>query len=183
MSEQFYSEFGEDAWVSANLPLLPRGVYVDVGAAYPLLRSNTAFLRNRGWTGIAIDGNPVYQEQWPESQLISAVVSRKQDVCFECHGAPDLSGIRPEGEPVNARTLESILLENRIIQIDLLSLDCEGGEFDALMSMDMWQHNPTIIISEYNTFGVGEDFRVKEYLEYEGYREVHRTVANIIFTK
>jgi len=178
----YYSEYSEDEWIDRNLNLPEKGVYVDCGAAYPFLRSNTAFLRERGWKGVAIEGNPYYLPEWT-SNLVIAVLSQNPEARFDYHYAPDLSGIRPEGTPVRCRTLESILIEYGIEKVDFLSLDLEGSEFDALLSMNIARHEPSIIVSEYATAGKSDDWRVRDYLNTLGYKQVHQTVANAIYTK
>ena len=50
------------------------GVFVDVGAAWPIWKSNTAYLENFvGWSGIAVDALAVYGPKWrvvrPRSRL------------------------------------------------------------------------------------------------------------------
>jgi FkbM family methyltransferase len=184
--EQFYAEFSEDFWISENIPLPEKGIYCDVGCAWPDLRSNTAFLRKRGWHGLAIDGNPFWKHYWDETlnaKFINAIVSNETRGNFDTSGPPDMARMRDAGERVDCIPLEHILVAHGIEHINFLSLDCEGHEFNALLSMNLARHCPDIIVSEYNTAGIGEDFRVKDYLESAGYVERHRTVANLIFTR
>ena len=53
----YYGQNREDEWIDKNLPLPEKGFYVDIGCEHPFNHSNTAFLRDRGWKGLAIDGN------------------------------------------------------------------------------------------------------------------------------
>lgn len=189
MTDFFTSEFSEDAWIAQNLPLPASGTYCDVGCAWPELRSNTAFLRARGWKGICVDGNDFWRHYWdqtPNAVFINAVVSNEERAMFDKDGPPDMARIKPigaRGSTVPCVPLEHLLVAHGIEHLDFLSLDVEGSEFQCLLSLNLARHCPGIIVSEYNTHGIGEDFRVKEYLEAAGYSEVHRTVANIVYVK
>ncbi len=179
----FHSEYGEDQWIAGHIILPDNGVYVDVGAAQPTVNSNTAFVRDIGWTGVAIDANPAYWPMW-KTPFEVAIVSNEPEVGFDIdYNNYSLSRVSQYAKKFQAVTLESILEKHGIGKIDLLSLDVEGHELSALLSMDIVLHDPTIIISEYSTLGLGEDFGVKELLESLGYQERHRTVANIIYWK
>jgi FkbM family methyltransferase len=176
----YYSQFGEDRWICEQFVLPEKGVYVDVGAGHPTTISNTAFLRDRGWTGLAVDGNPNYVQLWAGLPFEAAVVSGIPDVRFEIDGNPDMSRVRT-GEPnVHTVTLESLLIKHQIGIIDFLSLDVEAHEFDVLMSMNLQAHKPRIVVSEYSTLNIGEDMRVRDFLVAQGYEVVCKTIANFI---
>jgi hypothetical protein len=75
MMPQYYSEYGEDRWVVEHLMLPQRGIYLDVGAGHPEINSNTAFLRDRGWRGLAVDANPDYGPHWIGRQQFAGASS------------------------------------------------------------------------------------------------------------
>ncbi|MES2694485.1 MAG: FkbM family methyltransferase [Verrucomicrobiota bacterium] len=180
----FYSEFGEDRWIADNLPLPATGYYVDVGCAHPTEGSNTAFLRARGWRGLAIDANPGWGAVWQTAapdHFVQAFVSDKRIVSFEFKEAHYESRITPGNTRYAAVPLWTLV--DHDYDIDLLTLDVEGHEFEVLTTLDNWRipQLPPIIVSEYNTRGIGEDMRVRDYLLARGYRLVHTTVANHIF--
>lgn len=179
-----YSQFGEDKWISENLTLPAKGVYVDIGAAHPVETSNTAFLRDRGWNGLAIDAEPSWTECWTNIEnFVCAIVSPRPLVRFNSNKEePWISRIDGEGEQ-RTESIEAILDRFEIGKIDFLSIDIEGHEFEVLQSLDFDKHAPSIIVSEYDTRNIGEDFRVRDFLLGLGYSEVHRTLANIIYAK
>lgn len=181
----FHSEYGEDRYIFENLPLPENGgVYVDVGCAFPVDYSNTAFLRELGWTGVAIDANPVYAPMWAGLPFVNALISDRDEIGFKCcEAAPVMSRVSDGAPKVKARTLRSVLDEFGITKIDFLSIDVEGHEFEVVLSLRMLglEKMPATIISEHNTAGIGEDFRVKQLLEGFRYDEVHRTIANIVY--
>lgn len=177
---RYYSEFGEDEWLHRNNHLGGTGmVYVDVGAADPVTGSNTALLRDLGWTGLAVDGGP-YVERW-KTPFENTIVSTKTEVPFNFHDNHYIARVEDGNPIVPAVTLESLLQKHRIGKIDLLSLDVEGHEFEALTSMDLAAHVPRIIISEYNTQGLGFDWRVRDFLMDRNYYVVHQTLANLVY--
>lgn len=177
---RYYSEFGEDQWLWENGHLGGDGVYVDIGAGDPVTGSNTALLRDIGWTGLAVDGNHAHAPKW-KTPFVCAVISNQPEVPYFVHENDPLSRVE-EGHPlVPAFTLDYLLNAHNIKEIDLMSLDIEGHEFEALASMNLKLHRPRIIISEFNTLGLPEDYRVRDYLLENGYSEVHKTFANIIY--
>lgn len=178
----FHSEYGEDAFIAQHLKLPERGFYVDAGAGHPTMNSNTAFLRERGWSGLVIDADDHWKEAW-NGELITCLLASQPAASFVVHiGDHWCSRIEGSGARMAARTLESVLQEHHAGTIDLLSLDIEGQEFDVFQTMDR-SREPGIIIAEYNTLGIGEDFRLRDHLLERGYRAVHQTVANLIYTK
>jgi FkbM family methyltransferase len=164
-----------------------KGVFVDCGCYHPLIASNTAFWRDEGWTGIAIDGNDTLRGAWEKhahtTKFICALVGDGTTQRYEVnHNNPGWSKTGA-GEEMQTRTLESIVTEHKIEGIDLLSIDLEGMEYEALKSLDLEKHKPTVIIAEYDTQGIGKDYRVLEYLLKNDYLALHMTEANIIYKR
>ena len=187
----YYSEYGEDKWINENIKLPELGFYVDIGCADPRHNSNTAFLRAKGWVGLAFDANIGWKERWQacgrEHEFRPAIITTPGRCKFNLDPAePTLSrvtevDVRSDDFHGLAVSIEPEL--RGVDRIDFLSIDVEGHEFNAIQTLDMNKHNPAVIISEYNTRGIGEDYRVKEYLESLGYSEVHRTIANIVYVR
>ncbi len=181
----YYSEFGEDKWIAENLTLPETGFYIDAGCGHPTIHNNTAFLRDRGWNGMAIDANDGYAGYWQDGVFIQAFVSDQPLVSFSFKKIAGHS--RVEESPRRYATTSLLRLLGVVKQpapapwFDFLSLDLEGHEFNALMSLE--GQLPRVIVSEYSTEGLFDDMRVKEYLERNGYRLVHTTKANHVFTR
>lgn len=184
----FQSEYGEDKWVAANLPVPDKGVYLDVGCATPGRGSNTAWLRSWGWTGMAIDGNDRWEHEWaglPGVQFVRTVISPEPLVRFSEREME--SRIEPGGNPSIAWRLDSILADRMTHEggeIDFLSVDVEGQEFEVFQTFDLERWKPKIIVAEYNTSGLGLDFRLLNYLvATRHYAVVHQTVANFVYVR
>lgn len=181
----FYSEFGEDKWIFENLPWLfsSPGVFIDVGARHPTESSNTEFLREIGWPGIAIDADPscagIFEGVCP---FFCAVLSdKRRSLKFEVRDPPGHSRISDKGRVVTAIPLGVVMDVAGITSAKILSVDVEGHEFEVLKGYPWRGHDwPRCIITEFNTAGIGEDERGRQFLESLGYRLVHKTVANEI---
>jgi len=180
----FYSQNGEDEWINKNIILPDKGFYVDIGCGHPFNQSNTAFLRERGWKGLAVDANPQLINEWNgelrEHFVQGAVSGKREIVWFDIHAVPEYSRINNNGQiRLMSITLDELVAKRKI---DFMSLDVEGYEFQVITGIEQWRL-PPVIISEYNTAGIGEDFRVRDYLVRFGYQVVHKTISNLIFLK
>ena len=178
---KYYSQCWEDEWIDQHLNLSKQGVFVDLGCAYPAFLSNTAFLRDKGWTGAVLDANPIYIPEWSRIgwRMTNAILSNTSKTQFNYHREPTWSHISNEGPILPAITINQFLEDNNISQIDLLSVDLEGAEYDVMRTLDWDKYKPAIIISEYETVGK-LDYRLSEYLDNKGYRMVHQTRYNFI---
>lgn len=177
---QYYAERLEDKWIAENIQLPEHGYYLDLGCAWPKQYSNTAFLRDRGWSGLAIDGNNHYAPYWHGiAPFMHAVIGDGNPVQFESNGVPELSRVG-SGPTVPTYTLENLIVGSP--EIDFLSCDLEGHEFAALSTLDWTKHRPKVVISEFSTHGLGEDFRVRDMLVALGYTVRLVNEANIVFT-
>lgn len=176
------SQFGEDAWIVANLKLPAKGFYLDIGCNRPDLISNTKFLRDMGWQGIQVDADSSFKPLWDEIgfELTVGIVWIEDKTAFHFDNNKDLSRIVANGQELPAIKLNDLLAKKKCSVIDLLSIDVEGAEYDILNSMDWNKYKPSIIIFEFNTNG-HEDHRLCSFLESKGYKPIHKTFANYIY--
>lgn len=175
-------------------------VYVDLGCSHPTSKSLTHFVRDLGWRGVAIDGNPDYEKDWIDagyhSHFLRAILSPTprarfaiHENCFTSRLSDSPATDRPELWGINRVVEEDVhplnfLLQMRGIEkIDLLCCDLEGNEFDVLQTLDWEKHQPSFIISEYVTHGEGVDPRVAVMLLARGYEIIHVTESNFIFRR
>jgi hypothetical protein len=75
---------------------------------------------------------------------------------------------------VQARTLNSILEEQDVSAIDLLSIDVEGAELEVLSGTDLEKYKPSLILLEDKHLYLDKHRYLKKY----GYRLVKRTRQN-----
>lgn len=162
-----------------------RGFFVEAGANDGFTQSNSYWLeRFRGWRGILIEPMPTYYEECrverPDATIVhSALVPDDYegdsirmefgDLMSSVHGAH--GGPHAEREwtkpglvlgwrdayaaDVPARTLSSILDDHGAPEVDLLSLDVEGFEPQALRGLDLDRHTPRWILVEVHDLDAG----------------------------
>jgi len=145
------------------------GFFIELGANDGLLQSNTAFFeKNRNWKGILIEPC-VYNYN-------KCKINRPNSICYNCACVSNeyknstiegdfliendsneslmfsINSIRRNKKnliSVSAITLEKIL-DNELItaDIDLLSLDVEGYEYEVLQGLNLNKYKPTYLLIE-----------------------------------
>ena len=149
------------------------GFFVEAGAHDGFTQSNTYWLeRFRGWRGLLVEPMAALAAEARlsrpaatviECALVSADDPRKRlsmrfgDLMSIVDGSRDPSwpglgtapGWRdPHEVEVDARTLSSLLDEIGAPEVDLLSLDVEGFEAQALRGLDLERHAPRYVLVE-----------------------------------
>ncbi len=165
------------------------GTFVDVGANDPVKDSQTWHLEQIGWTGVLIEPLPELAARLRAERRASVV----QAAC----SAPERSGrtaplkvagafsslqaeLRVVGATaeseieVRLTTLDEVLRARSIESIDLLSLDVEGHEIEALRGLSLERFRPRLILIEDHALGL----RQHRALTGRGYRLVRRTGLN-----
>lgn len=79
-----------------------------------------------------------------------------------------------EMQKIGAITLEKIMERNRLEQVDLLKMDCEGAEFDILEKApsSVFKKIRSIVLEYHDWVPDGDHQRLKKYLETQGYRVI-----------
>lgn len=144
------------------------GFFIEAGGNDGFTQSNTFYLEKvLGWRGLLIE--PIHE------LAAFARKVRSCDVCECALGSPDMAGeevvlsfsdltstvgasgsVRWNGifgpNPTSARstirTLSSIIAEQGVSQIDLLSLDVEGFEMSVLAGLNLDDHAPQYVLVE-----------------------------------
>jgi len=94
--------------------------------------------------------------------------------------AAEEKAVKPTVVHVPARTLQSIIDQHGIDRIDLLSLDVEGYEYEAMNGLDFAKNPPRFIRVETSSL----DYRKKRMIEYmaeKGYRFIGMANINDCF--
>jgi FkbM family methyltransferase len=177
----------------------PQGIFVEVGAFDGLNQINTLWLERKGWQGLLIEAVPEFAQACQRNRPLSRVVNAACVAPGQDHGEVTIhqvglmslvDGARAaedqklwiqRGEEVQqishthcsapARTLSSILDEQRIARIDLLSLDVEGFERQVLAGLDFGRHKPEWLLVEDSNSG-----ELQAHVEDLGY--ILKTVLN-----
>jgi len=186
----YYGQNREDKWIAENLPLPDKGFYVDIGCGHPFTTSNTAFLRDRKWDGLAIDANPAWANEWKDIPAFQcAIIANDPEVRFKInHDNAYWSREDENGPWCKAENVEEFLDRHQVTKIDFLSVDTEGTEFDVLWHFNFQKHSPSIVVAEYNAAHIPivepEDSRIPDLMRANGYKlnKVFPPV-NMIFSK
>ena len=154
-------------WINHARYLNRTGVFLDLATNHPIIRSNTFILEAcMGWRGICIEPVPTLQPriiQERTCRLFPNCISTKEEHVpfFVAEGntagsshIASLSGHASQGNfkgktvPVECKTLSSVVEEAGVTHIDMLSLDIEGHEAEALKTLDLNKITVDIIIAE-----------------------------------
>jgi FkbM family methyltransferase len=161
--------FSMDRRLEALMPW-QGGTFLEAGAHDGYTQSNTYFLeRHRGWSGLLVEPVPELRAKCERRRRRSRVFGcalvgpqhAEPDVTIHfgdlmstvgsrAHAAGGLAvtGRSPYSASVPARTLSSILDEASLTEVDLMVLDLEGHELEALQGMDLERHAPRFLLLE-----------------------------------
>lgn len=176
------------------------GYFVEVGANDPTNHGSQSWhLENKlDWHGVLIEPVPEMAEKCRESRPNSILF---ECVCVDSDHVNKLTLFIPQSInnkenlysksaigkniddgnyslhkeiSVQARTLNSILLEANANSIDLLSIDVEGAELEVLLGLNLNRYQPSLILLEDKHL-----YLIKhKYLKKNGYHLVKRTRQN-----
>jgi hypothetical protein len=133
--------------------------YIDIGCFHPIKYSNTFYHYLRGGSGVVVDMNKEYKEEFqrlrPRDKFVTALVSNSKNELFvRCHNMPNDrivdSANKQEGKTMQPKPLAEILDEHwpEKQKISFLDIDCEGHETQVLRSNNWDKYRPIIIIVE-----------------------------------
>ncbi len=200
-----YSKRGEELIIRDWFDDRRGGFFLDVGASHHRINSNTYYLeKHLGWRGIAVDAladyEPGYLEHRPATRYFTFFVSDRSDerALFFVHrinkrlstGVQQLAqsweeeqsgAATPEGRShqeieVPTITLNDLLDHAGVTGIDLLSMDIEMWEPQALAGFDVERFSPQLVCIEAHPavrdaiaayFASHGYERIEEYLAYD----------------
>lgn len=201
-----YGQDGEDLILNRMFAGQKIGFYVDIGAHHPVRFSNTYLFYQRGWKGINIDAMP--------NSMVAFTRIRSRDINVEC-GVADATGSLPyyqfNESALNTFDASEAQLKNkspyRLIskinihverldtllaqylptgqQIDFMSIDVEGKDYEVLNSNDWTCYRPRVILAETLRIDMLQlhDCPVVKLLLKVGYRPVAKTYNTTFFVE
>jgi len=166
----YYSQHGEDFLLDRMLHK-ENGFFVEVGCIDGRIFSNTLSFEERGWKGLCVEAHADYieliKQNRPNSIVCHCAVGDKDedDVIFYANDRGSLSTLDRskqaeweknyapyfhgfEEQHIAKKTLSTIFQENQIQEIDILSIDIEGYELQALQGLDLHVYRPTVLVVE-----------------------------------
>jgi FkbM family methyltransferase len=196
----FYSQFGEDKILFDIFKGKASGVCVEVGANNGIDDSTSLFFEKLGWKCILVEPNPDLCRKIRETRnalLYEYAASNQSDTrtLYVVEGAvrsDGLSTISTNKEvhdrikshgfvyssvQVHTTTLDRILIDAQInCEIDFISIDVEGHEYEVLYGFSLEKWKPFIILIEDNSNF--ENDIVSNYLKSFNYVRFMRTGVN-----
>jgi FkbM family methyltransferase len=187
-----YSLFDEELIIRDFFQDRKGGFFLDVGCAWPIISNNTYYLeKHLGWTGFGIDAlqefAPSWSEERPNSKFFTFLVTDRSgadgtffkaamtalsSADFEMASAEEYGDpVEPEEIKVPMITLDDLLDREGIEKVDLISMDIEGHELQALAGFDIERFRPELIVVE------GFDPMVTKYFHDHGYEQIERYTA------
>lgn len=200
-----YSQEGEDMILKRVFEKQGRGFYVDVGAHHPKRFSNTYYFYKKGWRGINIDAMPgsirTFNKLRPRDiNLEMAISDEKKTLRYYAFNDPALSGFsrqlanqrKGQGtykivfeKDLQTYTLNEVLEEHlpKGQEIDFLSVDVEGLDFEVLKSNNWNKYSPKVVLVESTGNSLEEIMpsNIYKLLRDNGYQLYAKTVNTLIF--
>jgi FkbM family methyltransferase len=196
-----YSQSGEDMILDTIFCNVSNGVYIDIGANNPFVQSNTHFLYSKGWHGVNIDALPGsmtdFKKIRPRDINIEVAISDNETELnyymfdssfYNTFSDKDIEKIKEVTKLTSIKKIKTIKLEKLLDslnfkEIDFMSIDVEGLDFEVLKSNNWSKYRPKVIVTE--TFSEGLDLlsnnNVYQFMSKEGYRFLCNTVTNAFY--
>ena len=172
----YYNKYSKRSFSISNVDLVinrifyntKKGVYIDIGCNHPIKYNNTYLLYMKGWNGINIDLDDKsineFNKLRPNDYNISTIVSDKSNEEKEIYFYHERSAINTVNKDLidsrNEKPKKSIFKKtktlNEIIQnspfgnkkINLITIDIENHEYEALKDFDFKKYNVDVIVTE-----------------------------------
>lgn len=169
-SQKAYSQEGEDLILQNIFSNLDKGFFVDVGAHHPFRFSNTYLFYKRGWRGINIDATPGGMDMFRmyrsgDKNIELAISNSNKKINYYIFDEPALNGFsekisieRDKNTKYKIKNITkltpqklSFVLDKYLPkgkQIDFMSIDVEGFEYQVLLSNNWKKYIPRYLIVE-----------------------------------
>ncbi len=149
------------------------GFYIDIGCNHPALNSQTYFFYKKGWRGITVDPSPTHQNLFKKMRphdlyFPLGISSKPGKLAYYVYDLNVINSFDKEASAKIARELNSKLLDVKEVEvarlddllkahlgkheIDFLSVDAEGHEFEIIQSNDWNTYRPKFVLLEIHDF-------------------------------
>lgn len=189
----YYSQEGQDKYIdqlSKRLRIEIKSI-LDVGCNDPIKYNNSYYFERQYKSRVyGIDAIDHYKNLWckhrPNAVFIKAAVGEKAgNARFYVNKSDDMfSSLKKNGNKtesdachydVEVHTLDRLMKEMNIGEIDFLSMDVEGYEFSAIKGMDLKNNRPKIMLIENNSDDLRMgDWGLRNYIRSHNYVMVGR---------
>lgn len=192
-----YSQEGEDLILRKVFGRKNNGFYIDIGAHHPKRFSNTYFFYKKGWKGINIEARPGSKILFDKTRrrdlnLEFAISSEPKELTYYMFNEPALNGFSTQNVAnlkdnkeykiikeikLTTQRLDSVLSNHLTPKqnIDFMSIDVEGMDFDVLISNNWNLFKPSIIVIEDPDFDFKGGSKISTFLESYKYKLFAKT--------
>lgn len=207
LNKKIKSQNGQDVFVLEYFNYKRGGIFVDVGSYDGISFSNTYILeKNYDWNGICIE--PIFStfEKLNKNRnciKLNCGISDRNSIekfVYLEKSSKTLSGILKDYHPkhleridnllkkskselievnIECRTINDILTENNINNVDYMSIDTEGNEFNIIKSLDFNKFNIKCISVENNYNNIDQT----QYILSKKYKLIGRLGSDEMFIK
>ena len=195
LEQMSVSQLGQDIWVLSNTNFKRGGFFVEFGATNGILLSNTWLLEKEfGWQGICAEPNPKFFSQLKHNRkcvVSDQYIGRVTGDVIEFILADAYGGSKEFAESDQHKSkrsayydaghvtaLTTISLDDFLEQhhapsdIDYISIDTEGSEYDLLSSFPFEKWNVSLFTIEHNFTEQRE--RIKSLMNKNGYERIEK---------
>jgi len=210
-----FSSDGEDLIISKIFSDKPFGVYIDIGAYSPIRHSNTFRLYFQGWRGILIEptrgfkwwsilrSRDLFYNVGIDSKISGTDIANRKFYQYKNHPDNNTLSIDRVEEVANLHSREPDVVESLKFvniqyilsnskqflegcEIDLLSIDIEGSEFEVINEFFQLNCHPKVICVEElgNTCLSVTNTNIYKLLTHsESYTLIAKTLFSSIYVK
>ena len=169
-SKKSYSHQGQDLILLDLFRNYRKGVFIEIGCNHPKKESNTYLLYKLGWTGYCVDAESSFEKEWIKYRkrdrfIHGAIANEKkggrvtffqfENNTMSTTDKKTMEGYTEKyGEPVATVNVDTITVEDIIVKYniprnyELLCVDIEGKDLDALKSAKLNLFRPKVILVE-----------------------------------
>jgi len=190
------SQIMQDYFVASYFKFKKNGVFIEFGATDGIKDSNTYYLeKNYSWSGVLIEPIKSFYYELKKnrtSTCLNKVVysENEKELIFQENSFKELSTIkgygnydkhRRDNSELNEYKVNSIKLENifedylKTNQIDYLSIDTAGSEFEILKNFNFKKYKINVITVEHNYSN--NRAKIKKLLIQNGYSRILESLS------
>jgi len=172
----YYEKYSRKSYSLSNVDLVierifkkkDKGIFIDVGCNHPIKYNNTYLLYKKGWSGINIDLDTESINQFNKLRtrdiniqtLITSYDNEEKDLFFYHDRSAintiskDLANSRKNQykdiRKLKGKSLNTIIENSKFknLKIDLLSIDIENYEYEALKNFNFQKYDIDMIVTE-----------------------------------
>lgn len=171
----YYSKYRKHSYAISNVDLIidrifskmKKGIYIDIGCNHPIKYNNTYLLYKRGWNGINIDSDSnsieAFNKLRKDDYNVKSIISNSNNEIdyYFYHNRSALNTVDKKlvkfrkKKPQKIIKLQTLTL-NEVIRnspyknkkINLLSIDIENHEYEALKKFEFKKYKIDMIVTE-----------------------------------